>query len=409
MKRVLVLATNDVGFQGHIYSFACEPLKRRGFDVKFLCLYEESGLADFSFINRNDKVKLMVFRLYRKFLNFLFLHHSKKDYAYLGANIHVGSAKSILKVYGGKPDYVIIGWFDFFLSAKSIYELYQQTHAKIIIVTVDQFLLGGGCHYPFNCKGYEKGCVSCPALTFNKSLAKRVFKKRFQYFSRTPLTIIGTTYDIKRMKTVPFLKNKTFVPNVGVPDIPFVKTKVDARKELGISNDDFLILSGANSLSDPRKGIDLLIKSINYFSETIEDRKVTFLLPGNNAEIIVKLIDSKISVITPGFINESQLFTLYYASDVFVSPSLDDSGPYMVNFAIACGRPVVSFPIGIALDLVVDGKTGFIANYGDSESLAESIRKVYHLSNEELIEISKECNKMMEFYRQRNWINSIVG
>ena len=53
----------------------------------------------------------------------------------------------------------------------------------------------GGCHYAWNCKGYQKECSECPAVT-TSSLKKRIasnFAHKKKYISKTPITTICST------------------------------------------------------------------------------------------------------------------------------------------------------------------------------------------------------------------------
>lgn len=78
---------------------------------------------------------------------------------------------------------------------------------------------------------------------------------------------------------------------------------------------------------------------------------------GKDIEVIKDIsIASNVNIIMPGFLSENELFEVYCAADVFMSTTIADSGPMMVNYSIACGTPVVSFPIGVAQDLVMHKK-----------------------------------------------------
>ena len=68
---------------------------------------------------------------------------------------------------------------------------------------------------------------------------------------------------------------------------------------------------------------------------------------------------------------------LYSASNVYVSSSIADSGPMMVAYSIACGTPVVSYPIGYAFDCVKHENTGYIAEYASIDDLANGIMYFY--------------------------------
>jgi D-inositol-3-phosphate glycosyltransferase len=65
----------------------------------------------------------------------------------------------------------------------------------------------------------------------------------------------------------------------------------------------------------------------------------------------------------------------YQAADFFVSPSTNETGPMMAGEAMACGRPLIAYPIGIAPDLVVPGLNGTLVEpVGDVAALALAIR-----------------------------------
>ncbi len=78
-----------------------------------------------------------------------------------------------------------------------------------------------------------------------------------------------------------------------------------------------------------------------------------------------------------GFHNQSRLPDAYAASDVLVLPS--DSGEtwgLVVNEAMASGRPaVVSRAAGCSADLVVEGKTGYSYECGDTTALSDVMNR----------------------------------
>jgi glycosyltransferase involved in cell wall biosynthesis len=60
-------------------------------------------------------------------------------------------------------------------------------------------------------------------------------------------------------------------------------------------------------------------------------------------------------------------------SDCVVVPSVEDTAPLVVTEALMCGTPVVSFQVGVAPDLIVQGKNGFLASTCDATGLAEAV------------------------------------
>jgi glycosyltransferase involved in cell wall biosynthesis len=77
------------------------------------------------------------------------------------------------------------------------------------------------------------------------------------------------------------------------------------------------------------------------------------------------------NVVFTGFINQSELPSLYGAADIFVLPSQDEPWGLAVNEAMCAGLPVVvSREVGCVPDLVQEGVNGFTPAAGDVDGLA---------------------------------------
>jgi glycosyltransferase involved in cell wall biosynthesis len=96
-----------------------------------------------------------------------------------------------------------------------------------------------------------------------------------------------------------------------------------------------------------------------------------------------------------GYLNgDKKLAEAYQMSDFFVSASIEDSGPMMINESILCGTPVVSFEMGVAKDLVLTGKTGYLAKLKDVDDLALGIKYMIQISDDALNEMKSACRKL---------------
>jgi glycosyltransferase involved in cell wall biosynthesis len=70
---------------------------------------------------------------------------------------------------------------------------------------------------------------------------------------------------------------------------------------------------------------------------------------------------------------------------------------------MATGLVTIGTPVGGITDFLIDGKTGFIAKKEDAEDLANVMRKVFELSNEEKNNIIK--NAKLEIESRFLWKN----
>src|SRR5688572_694373 len=94
------------------------------------------------------------------------------------------------------------------------------------------------------------------------------------------------------------------------------------------------------------------------------------------------MLNPNLHIIVTGYISPSGLPTHYSLIDAFVHPSLRDGMPNAVLEAMACGKPVITTPVGGMLDVVKDGENGIFVPVNDADALAKAISDV--LNNGEL-------------------------
>ena len=66
----------------------------------------------------------------------------------------------------------------------------------------------------------------------------------------------------------------------------------------------------------------------------------------------------------------------------------------MINESIMCGTPVVAFDMGVAPDLVINGKTGYRAALKDSIDFSYGIKSIINLGTEKREELSVNCRNI---------------
>lgn len=403
--KILVLATLDEHGAGHAWSIA-KKYEEHGAEVQEMYLLRSNASTKNYFIDTINKqnVRYLWYKFLRLIMQLPFAPFSKMRWWYMG--IDFVKAEDIIKRLTFTPDYIHIGTHQFFLSPKAIYELYKRTNAKIVFSMVDDKLLGGGCPYPvWGCREYENGCAHCPVYPYMHFVRKNIIKQKRKYLKKMPFHLLGTSYDLKKAQKVDFLKHATMHSRVGCPDIPFKMNKEEAREFFDIPENEYVIMVGSTNNNNPNKGFKQLLESLLIFDKTISDRSVTLLMLGK--EIPSKFNFKNIKIKAPGFLDLRGLFTAYYACDVYVSPSVEDSGPYMVNYAIACGRPVIAFPVGIALDIVINKKTGWLTSCIDINEYAEGLKYFYNSTKEELRDIERDCIILMANYRNSNFERAV--
>jgi glycosyltransferase involved in cell wall biosynthesis len=159
--------------------------------------------------------------------------------------------------------------------------------------------------------------------------------------------------------------------------------KLKARRDIGISNDKFVIAFGAARLEDSRKGLDLLWGALQDFSERGSKRNCELLVFGAGGW---NPPGSAIPIRNAGMIDDDRkLAHLYSAADVFCAPSREENLANTALESLGCGIPVLAFKIGGFPDIIDHRQTGFLANPFDVRSLSDGLEFLYssHLAGED--------------------------
>ncbi|MBD2358436.1 glycosyltransferase family 4 protein [Tolypothrix sp. FACHB-123] len=111
-----------------------------------------------------------------------------------------------------------------------------------------------------------------------------------------------------------------------------------------------------------------------------------------------------------GFVNQSQLPSVYRSANLFVFSSEYEPFGVVVNEAMLCGCPVVvSDHVGAHYDLVENGETGFVYPCGSIDALAEIFQTVLLADNNELLnKMSAAAVKRMESWSPRENVAALV-
>ena len=150
--------------------------------------------------------------------------------------------------------------------------------------------------------------------------------------------------------------------------------KASLRVKKGLPADKRIVIAVGRFI--PLKRYDCLLKAWRSMPEDI----VLLLIGGGSMleeyTAIIKQYDLK-NVIIKGFEKKESLFDYYKAADVFVHPTSFDAWGLVVNEAMACGLPVVVSDYCVAgLELVKNGKNGYIVPMGEDALMCERVREV---------------------------------
>jgi len=139
--------------------------------------------------------------------------------------------------------------------------------------------------------------------------------------------------------------------------------RLAARRRLGLPEEGLVVLAGADSLQDRRKGFDLLREARNL----LPAGQATLARFGRNGERGPGTHD------LGNLEADEDLAAAYRAADLYVHPARQDNAPCTIQEALACGTPVLAFAVGGVPEMIRAGSTGFLAAQVTGPALGEAL------------------------------------
>jgi glycosyltransferase involved in cell wall biosynthesis len=196
----------------------------------------------------------------------------------------------------------------------------------------------------------------------------------------------------------------------GVPDIYFAQEQ--SKKEFKLQRKKVLLTFG---FIGRNKGIETVIRALPKVIDKYPD--VIYIVLGKTHPnvlrhsgeeyriFLMRLVKTlrleKHVVFLNEFIDEQNLFKYLYASDIYITPYLNEaqitSGT--LSYAVGVGAAVMSTPYWHAVELLADGR-GKLFNFNDSDSLSSTIDTT---SGSSFRSVRKMKKKALDFGRLITW------
>lgn len=395
MTKVLHLSSYDFGGAGMAaYRLHCN-LRRCGFESKMLVAQKREVDDDVLQVVEERPASGL-----RTFLNKIRLKFlSDPDYYFQDQTRSLlTEPERLLDRMDFTPDVIIVHWVSQFVSAADIRALSLVSGAPVIWYLLDMAPMTGGCHYAWNCNGYFDSCGSCPAIRsinrYDRSHGN--WNKKALAINGIELAIAAGSGWLDKQARGALLFREIPICTILLsvdPEVFHDQGKEAARRELGLPADKKVLFFGNQGLGLRRKGMAQLVEALRLLSldRSFDRHRVVVAVAGDPPTDFEMPLDFKCLGFLKG---DRALATAYQAADVFVCPSIEDSGPMMINESIMCGTPVVAFEMGVAPDLILPGETGYRARLGDSVDLARGLKELLSLSQEETKRMSLNCRRV---------------
>lgn len=394
MKVVLV---NTSEFKGGA-AVACNRLfynlRANGIDCKLLVLNKSSN--DKNVIEIPQKKFQQYFLKFLFYIELLFQKLFKKkytDYSFPFFGIKLSDIPEIREA-----DVVHLHWIN--NSFVKIHDLQKLLNSgkKVIWTLHDMWAFTGGCHYANTCSLYKSTCTNCPQLKNNTIDFSKIQQEYKNKIALKKITFITPSKWLKEIGSESFLLKDAeihSIPNCIDTNKYYKLTREEALENLGISIEKSkkILLYVAMSADDPRKGYKELLKALNHWCK-ISSEKVHLIILGRLNQPI-ELDNDQITIHALGrLFDNKKIISAYSCADVFLMPSNQDNLPNTIMEALACGTPIVAFPVGGIPEMITHMKTGFIAKSNDTKSFAEGIQWLIENGNQDLqsncIDFAKE-------------------
>lgn len=159
------------------------------------------------------------------------------------------------------------------------------------------------------------------------------------------------------------------------------------REKLNISNDEIIL--GMIARLSVIKGHIYLLRSFKKVCDKIPNVKLLLIGDGENKENLVKFINENrlnSKVIFTGLVPPTEVPAYISILDIVVHTALLEGLPRVFTQSMLMGKPVISFDLDGAHEVIDDGKNGYLIEPLNIEMLTEKI-----------IDLSKHREKIIEF------------
>lgn len=245
----------------------------------------------------------------------------------------------------------------------------------------DLFAVTAGCHCNMDCELFrEECCGPCPQMGMPRlfrNLPAWLFQRKKRAFSKIrSLTLITPSQWLQsNVEKSGMFPGRRMVQIYNPVDTDLFRPSEDRaliRERLGIDAGTFVIACGATGLFNP-------IKGGRFIPPVLEElhrrgyRNIHLLLFGNQEQPMDFLYPST----NTGFITDmAELAGIYSAADIFLNPTLQDVLPNVALESMACKTPSVTFRTGGVPEVVLDGRTGLVADQGNVRQMANCCERL---------------------------------
>lgn len=156
-----------------------------------------------------------------------------------------------------------------------------------------------------------------------------------------------------------------------------VDQKKDLKLQFGIKTSKVIFFNG--QLIE-RKGIFELLEGFKQYQTENQDISLLILGRGQEKSKMISIINQQNiqNVVFADFVEYDQVYKYFMVANIFILPSREEAWGLVNNEAMASGLPVITtYEAGSSVDLIEEGKNGYIIQSNCPACIKEAINKVF--------------------------------
>lgn len=235
-------------------------------------------------------------------------------------------------------------------------------------------------------KLYGEKCTAliCPSPKTKERLEAYGIKKQIH--------VIPTGLDLERFE----------------PEKTDEETRLALRKEMGVKDDEFLLVYVGRIAAE--KSIDIVIETFTIIKKL--QKKIRLAIVGGGPQLeelrqMAKDLNLEDYVVFTDRKPHTMIPSYYHASDAFVSASLSETQGMTFIEALASGLVVFARPDDVLTDLVLENETGFL--FTTKEEFADKLIAFSEMNKADKEKMYQNAIKKVEIYDSRVFGQTVLN
>lgn len=240
----------------------------------------------------------------------------------------------------------------------------------------DFWAMTGHCTYPHGCDDlWKKGCPQCPCLdnypAIRKDIAGELFRGKNAAFHKKEIIFTVPSRWMQQQFQDSHLSGQPCACIYNSLNTKLWKAlnKETLREKYHIGSGKKIIAFIAADPGKKLKGMSYLLKAL---SDVPDPENYLLMIAGKeNPEI--NALEERFEIRNFGYMtSQKDLNEFYSLADVLINPSVYETFGLTNIEAMACGTPVVAFPV-CTMPEIIDPSCGWLASGVSSEALSEAV------------------------------------